>query len=108
MDTFLNGTHLEIRHAKYGHKKGEKGIKAFSVKKVYPCNDPEGKIAIEKTEFVQNLPENEKISECPFKSICDSNGLKNLQPPKSISILGQTGWTSAYTEKGNGGGGLMA
>ena len=54
------------------------------------------------------LPDNEKISECPFKRICDSNGLKNLQPPKSISILGQTGWTSAYTEKGNGGGGLMA
>ena len=90
------------------YKNGEKGIKAFSVQKVYPCNDPEGYIAIYNSEFVQSLPDDEKIKECPFKSICDSNGLKNLQPPKSISILGQTGWTSAYTEKGNGGGGLMA
>lgn len=90
------------------YKNGEKGIKAHSVQKVYPCNDPEGYIAIQNSEFVQSLPDNEKISECPFKRICDSNGLKNLQPPKSISILGQTGWTSAYTEKGNGGGGLMA
>ena len=90
------------------YKNGEKGIKAHSVQKVYPCNDLEGYIAIQNSEFVQSFPNNEKISECPFKRICDSNGLKNLQPPKSISILGQTGWTSAYTEKGNGGGGLMA
>ena len=37
-----------------------------------------------------------------------NNNYKNLQPPKSISILGQTGWTSSYTEKNNGGGGLMS
>lgn len=34
--------------------------------------------------------------------------IKKLMPPKSISILGQTGWTTAYTEIGIGGGGLMA
>ena len=90
------------------YKNGEKRVKALLIKKVYPCNDPDGCIAIQNSEFVQNLPDDEKINECPFKSICDSNGLKNLQPPKSISILGQTGWTSAYSEKGNGGGGLMA
>lgn len=90
------------------YKNGEKHIKAFVVGKAYPCNDSEGYIAIQNTEFVHNLPDNEKIDEFPFKSICDSNGLKNLQPPKSISILGQTGWTSSYTEKNNGGGGLMS
>lgn len=90
------------------YKKGEKGVKAFLCQKVYACDDSEGNIAISNTEFVQNLPVDEKFTECPFKNICDSNGLKNLQPPKSISILGQTGWTSSYSEKGNGGGGLMA
>lgn len=90
------------------HQNGEKGINAFVVQKKYACNDPEGFIAIQNTEFVKNLPDDEKIDECPFKKICDSNGFKNLQPPKSISILGQTGWTSAYSKKGNGGGGLMA
>ena len=29
-------------------------------------------------------------------------------PPKSISIMGQTGWNSAYTRQDEGGGGLMA
>lgn len=29
-------------------------------------------------------------------------------PPKSISILGQTGWTTAYARNDEGGGGLMA
>lgn len=29
-------------------------------------------------------------------------------PPKSISIMGQTGWNSAYAKQNEGGGGLMA
>lgn len=87
---------------------GEKGIKATCIDRIYPCNDVDGKIAILKSAFVENLNPDEKIEECPFKKLCDNNGFKNLQPPKSISILGQTGWTSAYTEKGNGGGGLMS
>lgn len=90
------------------YKNKEKKIKAFPTQKVFACDDSEGYLAILNTEFVENLPEDEKITECPFKNICNSNGLKSLQPPKSISILGQTGWTSAYSDKGNGGGGLMA
>ena len=90
------------------YKNGEKKIKATCICKSYPCSDLEGQIAILKTDFVKNLPDNKKITECPFKEICDSNNYKNLQPPKSISILGQTGWTSSYTEKNNGGGGLMS
>lgn len=31
-----------------------------------------------------------------------------FDPPKSISIKGQTGWTSAYTDRNRAGGGLMA
>lgn len=79
---------------------------AHLVAKVMPCSDENGCVAILKTEFVLNLPKDKMMSECPFKNICAGN--KGLQPPKSISILGQTGWTSAYTRKGDGGGGLMA
>lgn len=50
------------------------------------------------------------MSECPFAEACNP-GLDNFilkQPPKSISILGRTGWTEAYTRVDEGGGGLMA
>ena len=51
------------------------------------------------------LPE---YTNCPFKPVCDKKNCKKLEPPKSISILGKTGWTTAYSRKENGGGGLMA
>ena len=87
-------------------KNGEKDVKAFLVGKKMPCSHEEGYIAIEATKFVSRLPKDKKISACPFIDICKDN--RYLQPPKSISILGQTGWTSAYARKGEGGGGLMA
>ena len=43
-----------------------------------------------------------------FKQICDKYGNKYLLPPKSISIMGQTGWSTAYAKENAGGGGLMA
>lgn len=87
-------------------KNGIKNVKATRIAKMMPCCHEEGYIAILSTPYVLSLPEEQKISECPFKHICNEN--RNLQPPKSISILGQTGWTSAYARKDEGGGGLMA
>ena len=87
---------------------GIKKKKADAIDKVYPCKDPEGKIAILKSDFVSSLRDDEKFENCPFKNICDSNGTKFLQPPKSISIEGETSWKTAYTSKDDGGGGLMA
>lgn len=87
----------------------EKGLgrkTATRIDRLMPCSCEEGYKAIQASEYVRSLPENQKISECPFKDICGEN--RNLQPPKSISIIGQTGWTSAYTKKNEGGGGLMA
>jgi len=81
-------------------------VSAHLIKKVMPCSDPEGSIAILKTKFVQSLPQEQIITQCPFINICGAN--RQLMPPKSISILGQTGWTSAYTRSTQGGGGLMA
>lgn len=83
-----------------------KHVPAHIVSKLMSCSSEEGEIAIKNSEYVKSLPDNEKLKQCPFKDICGEN--KKLMPPKSISILGQTGWTSAYAEKGIGGGGLMA
>lgn len=81
-------------------------LPANVVARIMPCSSDEGRVAILKTNYVSSQPKEEKLEQCPFKDICGDN--KRLMPPKSISILGQTGWTTAYTEKGAGGGGLMA
>lgn len=85
---------------------GIKRIKAKPVARMMSCSNDEGYIAIEASSYVNSLPDGQKISECPFRDICKEN--RNLQPPKSISILGQTGWKTAYARKDEGGGGLMA
>ena len=78
------------------------------LKKELPCSSDEGKIVIEGSDFAKRDITCPPLTQCPLKEICDSCGKKHLMAPKSISILGQTGWDSAYTEKGAGGGGLMA
>ncbi|MDD2772946.1 MAG: hypothetical protein PHP45_04540 [Elusimicrobiales bacterium] len=85
--------------------------KAELIKKVLPCTHDNGDVVIKKSKFVSGsdalLP---KITQCPFVSICNpqSHFFSALNPPKSISILGQTGWESARTLKDFGGGGLMS
>lgn len=88
------------------HSKGVRRQRASVINKVMPCCDDEGHVAILMTDYVKSLPKNQKIQKCPFADICADK--KHMNPPKSISIMGQTGWTSAYTRKGEGGGGLMA
>lgn len=85
---------------------GLKKIKAIPIRRMMACTDPEGDIAILQTEFNKKQPDGKKINNCPFKDICGDN--RKLMPPKSISIFGQTGWTSAYSKNEEGGGGLMA
>ncbi len=73
--------------------------------------DERGYICIENNEFLSGkdafLP---GIRECPFVNICNpkSEDFIKLNPPKSISILGQTGWDSAKIRRYEGGGGLMS
>ena len=85
--------------------------KAHIIEKILPCADLEGYLVIEKSEFVSGDHALLKdIKECPFAEVCEpkSPSFRKLNPPKSISILGQTGWESARTMKNEGGGGLMA
>lgn len=78
------------------------------IKRLYACEHPEGEVTISKTEFYESKMCEPNVTECPFKNICNMKDGVRLQPPKSISILGRTGWTEAYTKRGEGGGGLMA
>lgn len=85
--------------------------KAYVINKILPCTDTEGYIAIRKSNFVSGKsPLLPSLQECPFEIVCKSktNIFKKLNPPKSISILGQTGWESAKTKRDEGGGGLMS
>jgi hypothetical protein len=88
----------------------ESGIrnKAHVIKKVMPCIDVDGSIAIKETDFYIGNIAKPNYEECPFKEICEKNHSQTLQPPRSISVFGKTGWESAYTRKDTGGGGLMA
>lgn len=83
-------------------------VPAKVIGKLLPCCDDEGSIAIQNTAFVREGIANPNFTKCPFEDICGEYGRKQLMPPKSISIMGQTGWTTAYADKDSGGGGLMA
>lgn len=78
------------------------------INRLMPCMDKDGNIAIKQTDFYRSGIAEPNIECCPFYNACRENGFKLLDAPKSISILGQTGWSSAYAQKGKGGGGLMA
>ena len=73
-----------------------------------PCDSDSGYIAIDKTNFVRSNIAFPNYHQCPFRNVCEQFGNKELMPPKSISIMGQTGWSTAYTKEKSGGGGLMA
>ena len=90
------------------YKADRRNEKATLIRKVMPCMDADGDIAISQTTFVLSQIISPTLNQCPFQAICNDNNTNILQPPKSISIKGQTGWTSSYTKKEQGGGGLMA
>jgi len=46
---------------------------------------------------------------CIFEQVCQpkANTFQILDPPKSISIKGQTSWTNSMADRDRGGGGMM-
>ena len=83
--------------------------KASSLRKhsSLPCKSDKGKCVIENIAKEKSLFLKE-FNNCPFSDICNNGGNLNATSPKSISIKGRTGWTSAYSNEINGGGGLMS
>ena len=90
------------------YKETGKRNKAKLLYRLLPCEVDKGYIAVDKTEFVQSNIAEPNYHQCPLKDVCGKYGNKYLMPPKSISIMGQTGWSSAYTKENTGGGGLMS
>ncbi len=84
---------------------------AVVINKDLPCKYLNGKIIL-KNDSLKKIIEKTLpgIEECPFIEVCNprSQNFRKLNPPKSISILGRTGWETARIIKGEGGGGLMA
>lgn len=87
--------------------------RAYPLLKLLPCQVEVSRLPQESGVLL--VPENMKIvrvfnGRCPFEGVCDpkSDGFRALAPPKSISIKGATGWTTAYAEREQGGGGLQA
>lgn len=89
----------------------ESGIRkpARQIDKVYPCTC-DGESTYYQAVVAKKFPSLNDLKGCPFKNACKPRDDKfvMLQPPKSISILGRTGWTTAYSREGEGGGGLQA
>jgi DNA-directed RNA polymerase subunit RPC12/RpoP len=76
--------------------------------KSLPCQSCNGNIVIENTKDYKNNDYLKSYTNCPFRDVCNNGGNIKLKPPKSISIKGATGWTEAYADEVQGGGGLMA
>lgn len=55
---------------------------------------------------INRLLQGKKIEFCVFTGLCDDDNTnpnrKKLNPPKSISIYGRTGWTNAKSNEGGG------
>jgi len=91
-------------------KKGKRN-RAVVIRKILPCSDTSGNIVIENNEFVSGRnPILPNLKVCPFEPVCNPQNPSFIKfnPPKSISILGQTGWESARVNRDEGGGGLMS
>lgn len=94
----------QICYAKNGERKP-----ARLIGKLYPCMCDDEKLFYE-NKIAKDYPYLRKLQGCPFAIACKprDDGFIMLQPPKSISILGRTGWITAYAHDGVGGGGLQA
>ena len=79
--------------------------------KVLPCQIPAKELPRE--EGVMLLGDDNLLKTfngvCPFETTClpKEKDFSILDPPKSISIKGETGWTQSYAYRGRGGGGMM-
>lgn len=81
------------------------------VKRYLPCQVDAGKLPRESGRLL--LSNNNLLhtfnGTCIFEKACQSKTdlFRPLDPPKSISIKGRTSWTSAYSDRERGGGGMM-
>lgn len=84
---------------------------AYPKKRFLPCQLESSKLPRENGELL--LKEDNLLKffngVCIFENVCNPriDGFNSLNPPKSISIKGQTSWTNSYAFRERGGGGMM-
>jgi hypothetical protein len=85
---------------------------AVPLKRMLPCQVKARDLPRE--EGVLLLPEGDLLrifdGVCILEEVCQprTEAFRLLDPPKSISVKGQTSWTSAYADQERGGGGMMS
>ncbi|MHA2143326.1 MAG: hypothetical protein ACXADD_17755 [Candidatus Thorarchaeota archaeon] len=83
------------------------GEKATEIRRAMQCAEDQSTLLDYDNRFRANdVP----IRICPFIEVCKpySEDFTPFDPPKSISILQRTGWTTAYADSKRGGGGLRS
>ena len=88
-----------------------KRVAATSGSRVLPCQITAAELPREKGILLLEKDKLLRIFDgvCIFEESCSpkSPSFRPLDPPKSISIKGQTSWTNSYAERDRGGGGMM-
>jgi hypothetical protein len=113
-DFYHFGSHLDTRNCLVCHaQRPRRRNIATLTDYILPCQIPhdrlprdgEGNLLLDSNNLLYAFG-----GICPFESACRprADDFKAVAPPRSISVKGQTGWTSAYADRDEGGGGLMS
>ena len=84
---------------------------AYPLKRFLPCQIASSRLPRENGQLL--LRNNNLLNTfngiCIFENVCKpkTKEFRALNPPKSISIKGQTSWTNSYAYRDRGGGGMM-
>jgi hypothetical protein len=99
-----------LRVCRVCHAAGRR-VRARAVARLLPCQvdssdlpREEGKLLLKDNNLFKTFE-----GVCILEPVCQpkTSAFHLLNPPKSISIKGQTSWTNSYAYRGRGGGGMM-
>jgi hypothetical protein len=86
-------------------------IPAEPTSRLLPCQIPSSRLPREEGHLLLREDNLLRVFDgvCIFEKVCEpkTNRFRPFNPPKSISIKGQTSWTNSYAYRERGGGGMM-
>ncbi|MBC7234161.1 MAG: hypothetical protein H5T68_13065 [Chloroflexi bacterium] len=100
-----------MKHCRLCYAKGQR-VRAQAIERLLPCQVDSADLPREGGHLLLNA-ENMLYTfdgVCIFEPVCKpkEEDFHALNPPKSISVKGQTSWTNSYAYRNRGGGGMMA
>ncbi|MDP3105118.1 MAG: hypothetical protein Q8M95_10995 [Candidatus Methanoperedens sp.] len=100
----------QLKNCPICNRKKDK-ISANPKKRLLPCQLESSELPRENNKLLLREDNLLRIfdGKCILESVCNpkAKDFCALNPPKSISIKGQTSWTSSYADREKGGGGMM-